>query len=158
MKYRNCGSLYIGGTGDMFLCKDKLGADYIFKPAYRKNTDIYQPYRAIAQVLASKLQECISPQTAVRCEYYEINEKKGTIQPKISVLEELREALTELNAIPNEEYMKKFESYINLIDVDSKQKDLIYSNILLRKKNINAVLEVLKIKLDEKTQNDEVEL
>ena len=76
----------------------------------------------------------------------------------ISVLEELREALTELNAIPNEEYMKKFESYINLIDVDSKQKDLIYSNILLRKKNINVVLEVLKIKLDEKTQNDEVEL
>ena len=54
--------------------------------------------------------------------------------------------------------MKKFESYINLIDIDSKQKDLIYSNILLRKKNINVVLEVLKIKLDEKTQNDEVEL
>lgn len=269
MKYRNCGSLYIGGTGDMFLCKDKSGVDYIFKPAYRKNTDIYQPYRAEVQVLASKLQECISPQTAVRCEHYEINEKKGTIQPKIeldeiktksiseyffydskideklikqfmreyvidfclcnydatfrnfivdvngnlrgvdkeqslkyiinnseeelnmdffmeqnpnekygakppiygkifkdiisgnisiSVLEELREALTELNAIPNEEYMKKFESYINLIDVDSKQKDLIYSNILLRKKNVNVVLEVLKIKLDEKTQNDEVEL
>ena len=76
----------------------------------------------------------------------------------VSVLEELREAITELNAIPNEEYMKKFESYINLIDIDSKQKDLIYSNILLRKKNINVVLEVLKIKLDEKTQNDEVEL
>ena len=82
MKYRNCGSLYIGGTGDMFLCKDKLGADYIFKPAYRKNTDIYQPYRAIAQVLASKLQECISPQTAVRCEYYEINEKKELYNQK----------------------------------------------------------------------------
>ena len=52
----------------------------------------------------------------------------------VSVLEELREAITELNAIPNEEYMKKFESYINLINIDSKQKDLIYSNILLRKK------------------------
>ena len=267
MKYRNCGSLYIGGTGDMFLCKDESGADYIFKPAYRKNTYIYQPYRAEVQVLASELQGCISPQTAVKCEHYEIDEIKGTIQPKIeldeiktksiseyffnnskideklikqfmmeyvidfclcnydstfrnfivdmngnlrgidkeqslkyiinnsdeernmdffmeqnpnekygaqppiygkifkdiisgnisiSVLEELKEALAELNAISNEEYMKKFDSYINLINVDSKEKDLIYSNILLRKKNINLVLEMLKIKLDEKTRNDEV--
>lgn len=40
----------------------------------------------------------------------------------ISVLEELRDALTDLNIISNEECMKKIESYINLLNVDSKQK------------------------------------
>ena len=265
IQYINCGKLYIGGTGDMFLCKDKLGMNYIFKPAYRKNTDIYQPYRAEVQVLASELQERISPKTAVKCEHCEIKGKKGTIQPKIeldeiktknisdyfikdgkvdekiirqfmreyvvdfclcnydstfrnfivdvngnlrgvdkeqsfkyirneneeeqdidffmeknpnekygakpsiygkifndiingniniSVLEELRDAIGELNAISNEEYMKKIEPYINSLNIDSKQESLIYSNILSRKRNINNVFEVLKIKLYEKIKNN----
>lgn len=268
-QYKNCGILYIGGTGDMFLCKDKSGMDYIFKPAYKKNADVYQPYRAEAQVFASELQERISPQTAVKCEHCEIDEKKGTIQPKIeldkiktksiseyflkdckidekiirqfmreyvvdfclcnydatfrnfivdvngnlrgvdkeqsfkyirneskveqhidffmknnpnenygakppiygkifndiingnidiSVLEELRDAITELNFISNEEYMKKIEPYINSLNINSKQKSLIYSNILARKKNINNVFKELKIKLYEKTKNNELEL
>ena len=272
IQYINCGNLYIGGTGDMLLCKDEFGVDYIFKPAYRKNTDIYQPYRAEVQVLASELQESISPQTAVKCEYCEMEGKKGTIQPKIeldetktnniseyffndskldeklirqfmreyvvdfclcnydatfrnfivdmngnlrgvdkeqsfkyirneseknqnidffmeknpnekygakppiygkifndiingniniSVLEELRDAITELNAIPDEEYMKKFELYINSLNIDSKQKHLIYSNILSRKRNINKIFEILKIKLYKKVKtekNNELEL
>lgn len=265
IQYINCGKLYIGGTGDMFLCKDKLGMNYIFKPAYRKNTDIYQPYRAEVQVLASELQERISPKTAVKCEHCEIEGKKGTIQPKIeldeiktknisdyflkdgkvdekiirqfmreyvvdfclcnydstfrnfivdvngnlrgvdkeqcfkyirndneeeqdidffmeknpnekygakppiyskifndiingniniSVLEELKGAIGELNAISNEEYMKKIETYINSLNIDLKQESLIYSNILSRKRNINNVFEVLKIKLYEKVKTD----
>lgn len=265
IQYINCGRLYIGGTGDMFLCKDRLGMNYIFKPAYRKNTDIYQPYRAEVQVLASELQERISPKTAVKCEYCEIEEKKGTIQPKIeldeirtknisdyflkdskvdekiirqfmreyvvdfclcnydstfrnfiidmngnlrgvdkeqsfkyikndnkeeqdmdffmemnpnekygakppiygkifndiingniniAVLEELKDAIGELNAISNEEYMKKMEPYINFLNIDSKQETLIYSNILSRKRNINNVFEVLKIKIYEKIKNN----
>lgn len=272
IKYRNCGRLYIGGTGDMFLCKDKSGMDYIFKPAYRKNTDIYQSYRAEVQVLASKLQERISPQTAVKCEHCEIDGKRGTIQPKIeldeiktkgiseyffnscklgeklirqfmreyvvdfclcnydstfrnfvvdvngnlrgvdkeqsfkyigndskgeehidffmeknpnekygarppiygkifndiingniniNVLEELRDAITELNAISNEEYMKKIKPYIDSLNIDSKQESLVYRNILSRKKNINNVFKVLKIKLYENmktNQNNELEL
>ena len=79
----------------------------------------------------------------------------------ISVLEELRDAITELNAISNEEYMKKIEPYINSLNIGSKQESLIYSNILSRKKNINNVFEVLKIKLYEKiknNQNNELEL
>lgn len=265
IQYINCGKLYIGGTGDMFLCKDKLGMNYIFKLAYRKNTDIYQPYRAEVQVLASELQERISPKTAVKCEHCEIEGKKGTIQPKIeldeiktknisdyflkdgkvdekiirqfmreyvvdfclcnydstfrnfivdvngnlrgvdkeqcfkyirndneeeqdidffmeknpnekygakppiyskifndiingniniSVLEELKDAIGELNAISNEEYMKKIETYINSLNIDLKQESLIYSNILSRKRNINNVFEVLKIKLYEKVKTD----
>lgn len=265
IQYINCGKLYIGGTGDMFLCKDKLGMNYIFKPAYKKNTDIYQPYRAEVQVLASELQEKISPKTAVKCEHCEIEGKKGTIQPKIeldeiktknisdyfikdgkvdekiirqfmreyvvdfclcnydstfrnfivdvngnlrgvdkeqsfkyirndneeeqdidffmeknpnekygakppiygkifndiineniniSVLEELKDAIGELNAISNEEYMKKIEPYINSLNIDLKQESLIYSNILSRKRNINNVFEVLKIKLYEKVKTD----
>lgn len=265
IQYINCGTLYIGGTGDMFLCKDKLGMNYIFKPAYRKNTDIYQPYRAEVQVLASELQERISPKTSVKCEHCEIEGKKGTIQPKIeldeiktknisdyflkdgkvdekiirqfmreyvvdfclcnydstfrnfivdvngnlrgvdkeqcfkyirndneeeqdidffmeknpnekygakppiyskifndiingniniSVLEELKDAIGELNAISNEEYMKKIETYINSLNIDLKQESLIYSNILSRKRNINNVFEVLKIKLYEKVKTD----
>lgn len=265
-EYRNCGSLYIGGTGDVFLCKDKLGMDYIFKPAYRKNTEIYQPYRAEVQVLASELQECISPQTAVECNHCEIDGKKGTIQPKIeideirtqgileyffeggkvdeklirqfmreyvvdfclcnydatfrnfivdvngnlrgvdkeqsfkyirneneeekdmdffmennpnekygakppiygkifkdimngniniSVLKELKDAIAELNNIPNEEYMKKFESYINSLNINVREKGLIYRNILSRKRNINKIFEVLRIKLYEKTKINE---
>ena len=272
VQYRNCGSLYIGGTGDMYLCKDKAKMDYIFKPAYKKNTEIYQQYRAEAQVLAAELQEYISPQTAVKCEYCEIDGKKGTIQPKIelddirtksiseyflksgklnekimgqfmreyvvdfclcnydatfrnfvvdmngnlrgvdkeqslryiindseeeqhmdffmennpneiygakppiygkifndiingnisvSVLEELKETIMKLNAISNEEYMKKFEPYLNSLNIDSKQKKLIYSKILSRKKNINKVFNKLKIKLYENTKdnsNNEFEL
>ncbi len=272
VQYRNCGSLYIGGTGDMYLCKDKAKIDYIFKPAYKKNTEIYQQYRAEAQVLAAELQEYISPQTAVKCEHCEIDGKKGTIQPKIelddirtksiseyflksgkldekimgqfmreyvvdfclcnydatfrnfvvdmngnlrgvdkeqslryiindseeeqhmdffmennpneiygakppiygkifndiingnisvSVLEELKETIMKLNAISNEEYMKKFEPYLNSLNIDSKQKKLIYSKILSRKKNINKVFKKLKIKLYEKTKdnsNNEFEL
>jgi len=272
VQYRNCGSLYIGGTGDMYLCKDKAKMDYIFKPAYKKNTEIYQQYRAEAQVLAAELQEYISPQTAVKCEHCEIDGKKGTIQPKIelddirtksiseyflksgkldekimgqfmreyvvdfclcnydatfrnfvvdmngnlrgvdkeqslryiindseeeqhmdffmennpneiygakppiygkifndiingnisvSVLEELKETIMKLNAISNEEYMKKFEPYLNSLNIDSKQKKLIYSKILSRKKNINKVFKKLKIKLYEKTKdnsNNEFEL
>ena len=272
IKYRNCGRLYIGGTGDMFLCKNKSGMDYIFKPAYRKNTDIYQSYRAEVQVLASKLQERISPQTAVKCEHCEIDGKRGTIQPKIeldeiktkgiseyffnsckldeklirqfmreyvvdfclcnydstfrnfvvdvngnlrgvdkeqsfkyigndskgeehidffmeknpnekygarppiygkifndiincniniNVLEELRDAITELNAISNEEYMKKIKPYIDSLNIDSKQESLVYRNILSRKKNINNVFKVLKIKFYENmktNKNNELEL
>lgn len=264
IQYKNCGRLYIGGTGDMFLCKDTSGIDYIFKPAYKKNTNIYQPYRAEVQVLASELQECISPQTAVKCEYCEIDGKKGTIQPKIeidenktkciseyffygskideklirqfmreyvvdfclcnydatfrnfivdmngnlrgvdkeqsfkyirneseeenidffmeknpnekygakppiygkifndiisgniniAVLEDLRDAITELNSMSNEEYIKKIEPYINSLNIDSKQESLIYSNILSRKRNINNVFEVLKIRLYEKIRNN----
>ena len=265
VQYRNCGSLYIGGTGDMYLCKDKAKMDYIFKPAYKKNTEIYQPYRAEAQVLAAELQENISPQTAVKCEHCEIDGKKGTIQPKIEldeirtkgiseyffkdgkidekiirqfmreyvvdfclcnydatfrnfivdvngnlrgvdkeqslkyirneskeeqhvdffmennpneiygakppiygkifndiingnisilVLEELRDAIMVLNAISNEEYMKKFEQYLNCLNIDSKQKSIIYSKILSRKKNINNIFKELKIKLYEKTRNN----
>lgn len=269
IQYKNCGRLYIGGTGDMFLCKETSGKDYIFKPAYKKNTDIYQPYRAEVQVIASELQECISPLTAVKCEHCEIDGKKGTIQPKIeldeiktksisdyffntgkldekiirqfmreyvvdfclcnydatfrnfivdlngnlrgvdkeqsfkyirneseeeqhidffmennpnenygakppiygkifndiingkiniSVLEELRCAIAKLNAISDEEYMKKIEPYINSLNIDSKQKSLIYRNILLRKKNINNVFKELKIKLNESKKNNEFEL
>ena len=265
VQYRNCGSLYIGGTGDMYLCKDKLGMDYIFKPAYRKNTEIYQPYRAEVQVLAAELQEYISPQTAVECEHCEIDGKKGTIQPKIEldevktksiseyflqngkidekiirqfmreyvvdfclcnydatfrnfivdvngdlrgvdkeqsfkyirneseeeqymdffmknnpnekygakppiygkifndiidgninidVLKELKDAITVLNNISDEEYMKKMEPYINSLNIDSKQKNSIYSKILSRKKNITNVLKKLKIMLYEGEKNN----
>ena len=73
----------------MFLFKDKAGKDYIFKPAYKKNTDIYQPYRAEVQVLASELQKCISPQTAVECQHLNDDGKKGTIQPKI-IIDEIK--------------------------------------------------------------------
>lgn len=72
----------------------------------------------------------------------------------ISVLEELRDAITELNAIPNAEYIKKIEPYINSLNIDSKQKCLIYSNILSRKRNIYKIFEVLKIKLHEKVKTD----
>ena len=66
-----------------------------------------------------------------------------------------------LNAISNEEYMKKFEPYLNSLNIDSKQKKLIYSKILSRKKNINKVFNKLKIKLYEKIKdnsNNEFEL
>ena len=272
IQYRNCGMLYIGGTGDMFLCKDKLGTDYIFKPAYRKNTNIYQPYRAEVQALAAELQERITPQTAVKCEHCEIDGIKGTIQPKlelneietkklseyflkdgkvdekiirqfmgeyvvdfclcnydstfrnfivdvngnlrgidkeqsfkyirndseeeqhidyfmeknpnekygakppiygkifndiingninISVLQDLKDAISKLNAISNEEYIKIIEPYISSLDINSKQKNLIYSNILLRKRNINNVFKVLKVKLCDNiktNENNELEL
>ena len=272
IQYRNCGMLYIGGTGDMFLCKDKLGTDYIFKPAYRKNTNIYQPYRAEVQVIAAELQERITSQTAVKCEHCEIDGIKGTIQPKlelneietkkiseyflndgkvdekiirqfmgeyvvdfclcnydstfrnfivdvngnlrgidkeqsfkyirndseeeqhidyfmeknpnekygakppiygkifndiineninISVLQDLKDAIAKLNAISNEEYIKIIEPYISSLDINSEQKNLIYSNILLRKRNVKNVFKALKEKLRDRintNENNEIEL
>ena len=50
--------------------------------------------------------------------------------------------------------MKKIEPYINSLNIDLKQESLIYSNILSRKRNINNVFEVLKIKLYEKVKTD----
>lgn len=52
------------------------------------------------------------------------------------------------------EYIKKIEPYINSLKIDSKQKCLIYSNILSRKRNINKIFEVLKIKLYDKVKTD----
>lgn len=50
--------------------------------------------------------------------------------------------------------MKNMEPYINFLNIDSKQETLIYSNILSRKRNINNVFEVLKIKIYEKIKNN----
>lgn len=76
----------------------------------------------------------------------------------ISVLEELRDAITKLDTITNEEYMKKVNTYINMLDISKKQKNLIYNNILLRKKNISNIFKILKIKLYKKCPNNEIEL
>ena len=79
----------------------------------------------------------------------------------INVLEELRDAIMELKAISNEEYMKKIKPYIDSLNIDSKQESLVYRNILSRKKNINNVFKVLKIKFYENmktNKNNELEL
>ena len=44
----------------MHLCKDELGKEYLFKPALKKGTREYEPFRADIQVAASKLQQIIS--------------------------------------------------------------------------------------------------
>ena len=72
----------------------------------------------------------------------------------IAVLKELKDAITVLNDISDEEYMKKMEPYINSLNIDSKQKSSIYSKILSRKKNITNVLEKLKIMLYEREKNN----
>ena len=72
----------------------------------------------------------------------------------ISVIEDLRDAIAQLNAIPDEKYMEKFESYINSLNVDSQQRHLIYNQILLRKRNINKIFEILKVKLYKQVKTD----
>lgn len=69
----------------MHLCVNQNGQEYLFKPAVRKGTVEEELFRAEVQVLASKLQEIISPDTAVECKLIEIDGKIGTIQPKIKV-------------------------------------------------------------------------
>ena len=57
--------------------------------------------------------------------------------------------------------MKKIKPYIDSLNIDSKQESLVYRNILSRKKNINNVFKVLKIKFYENmktNKNNELEL
>lgn len=69
----------------MHLCEDGYGNEYLFKPAVRKGTDEYEPFRADIQVAAAKLQQIISPETAVKCELAEVGDMKGAIQEKVKV-------------------------------------------------------------------------
>ena len=79
----------------------------------------------------------------------------------ISVLQDLKDAIAKLNAISNEEYIKIIEPYISSLDINSEQKNLIYSNILLRKRNVENVFGALKEKLSDRintNENNEIEL
>lgn len=69
----------------MHLCKNEVGLEYLFKPARQKFINIEEPFRAEAQVVAAKLQQIISPETAVKCELANIGGVEGTIQPRISI-------------------------------------------------------------------------
>ena len=122
----------------MYLCTDDQNKEYLFKPACKKNTDIYEPYRAEIQIIASKLQNIISPETSVECTYAEIDNKKGTIQPKIEIDNAKTEMLKDyylnggsIDEKTAKQFMREFvvdyclcnydSHYINLRGIDKEQ-------------------------------------
>lgn len=127
-----CGQIYLGGTGEMHLCKDSLGQEYLFKPALSKSAREYEPFRADVQIAASKLQQIISPDTSVRCELVEINELKGTIQPKVKIDEEKTDSLRNyyfgkgtLDENIARQFMREYVVDYCLINYDSHYRNFI---------------------------------
>ena len=130
--YKNNGKIDLGGTGQMYLCIDEQDKEYLFKPALRKNTNIYEPFRANIQIIASKLQNIISPETSVECTHAFIDNQKGTIQPKIEIDKAKMKMLEEyyLNDGPIDEknarqFMREFVVDYCLCNYDSHYKNFI---------------------------------
>lgn len=131
-QYQDCGEIELGGTGEMHLCIDKEKNEYLFKPAVRKNTDYSEPFRAHVQVIASKLQEIISPETAVKCELAEISGKLGTMQPRVNIDEEKTSQLenyyyynTPLDEKIIRQFMREYVVDYCLVNYDSHYKNFI---------------------------------
>lgn len=131
-KYEDFGQIYLGGTGEMHLCKDAAGKEYLFKPSFRKGTKQYEAFRADIQVVASRLQHIISPETAVKCELVEIDGLKGTIQPKIKTDEEktdsLRRYYYENGALDENiarQFMREYIVDYCLVNYDSHYRNFI---------------------------------
>ena len=83
--------VYLGGTGYMYLVHLN-GKDYLFKPAYRKNSFEIEKFRGIVQECAYHVQCLIDYPSAIRCFYVECcnpvigNSVVGAIQDKIETL------------------------------------------------------------------------
>lgn len=127
-----CERINLGGTGVMHLCRDEAGKQYLFKPAVRKNTYIYEPFRADIQVAASKLQKLISPRTAVNCEFAEVGGMKGAIQERVDLDKEKTESLKDYyfnNGTLDEhiarQFMREFVVDYCLVNYDSNYRNFI---------------------------------
>lgn len=78
------GQVYMGGTGEMHLCEDESGEEWLFKPAQSKN-GAPELFRAYAQEAGYKVQSIVDPDTAVKVGTGNIGGKFGAYQQKVEV-------------------------------------------------------------------------
>lgn len=78
------GNAYMGGTGEMHLCEDANGDEWLFKPAQSKS-GTPEPFRAYVQEAGYKVQSIVDPDTAVQVGTGDIGGKFGAYQKKIDV-------------------------------------------------------------------------
>lgn len=78
------GNAKLGGTGEMHLCEDGNGDEWLFKPAQSK-AGTPEPFRAYVQEAGYKVQGIVDPDTAVQVGTGNIGGKFGAYQKKINV-------------------------------------------------------------------------
>ncbi len=78
------GNAKLGGTGEMHLCEDGNGDEWLFKPAQSK-AGTPEPFRAYVQEAGYKVQGIVDPDTAVPVGTGNIGGKFGAYQKKIDV-------------------------------------------------------------------------
>lgn len=126
----------------MHLCEDGYGNEYLFKPAVRKGTDEYEPFRADIQVAAAKLQQIVSPETAVKCELAEVGDMKGAIQEKVKVDEEKTAAISAYyyDGVPLDENIARQFMREYVVDFCLANYDAHYNNFIVDDKgNLRGV-------------------
>lgn len=79
------GPISLGGTGEMHLCVDAKGKEWLFKPAVDKGGMTEVAFRAHIQEAASRLQQIVDPDTAVKVGVGKINGKLGAFQERLDV-------------------------------------------------------------------------
>lgn len=85
-EFASINRVYLGGSGEMYMCKTHLGKEYIFKVSKHKVTNYPQPFRAYVQEAGYKVQKIVDPKSAIACKAAKINGKFGTIQEKINTV------------------------------------------------------------------------
>lgn len=80
----NKGPAHLGGTGEMYLCEDASGQEWLFKPAQSKGGTPEQ-FRAHVQETGYKVQGIVDPDSAVKVGTGDISGKFGAYQQRIDV-------------------------------------------------------------------------
>lgn len=78
------GAAHMGGTGEMHLCEDASGEEWLFKPAQSKS-GTPEPFRAYVQEAGYRVQGIVDPDTAVQVGTGNVGGKFGAYQKKIDV-------------------------------------------------------------------------
>ena len=78
------GLAHLGGTGEMHLCEDGSGTEWLFKPAQSKS-GTPEEFRAYVQEAGYKVQGIVDPDTAVKVGTGNIGGQFGAYQQKIDV-------------------------------------------------------------------------
>ena len=120
--------IYLGGTGEMYLCHDANQKEYLYKPGLVRRTQIKDNYKVASQVVASELQKKIDSQSAISVKHF----KDGTIQERIPInveqtrkLMDFQDGMEELDLELIKGLMREYVTDYLLCNYDSHPKNFI---------------------------------
>ena len=120
--------IYLGGTGEMYLCHDANQKEYLYKPGLVRRTQIKDNYKVASQVVASELQKKIDSQSAISVKYF----KDGTIQERIPInveqtrkLIDFQDGMEKLDLELMKGLMREYVTDYLLCNYDSHPKNFI---------------------------------